>query len=300
MRALVTGATGFVGRKLLQLLERPVVLSRDPERARRALGADLAVFPWDPEAGPPPAESLRNIDAIFHLAGETVAGRWNEAKKQRIRESRVRSTQRLVKALEAASPRPAVLVCASGVGYYGDRADEVLEEISPPGQDFLAQVCRDWEAEANRARALGVRVVALRTGIALGPKGGALAQMLIPFKLGVGGRLGNGRQWMSWIHLDDLAGLYLHAAERAEISGAVNAVAPAPATNQEFTRALAAALHRPAVFPVPEFALRLAVGEFATALLSSQRAFPRVAEQTGYQFHHPDLAEALRACVEHR
>ncbi len=299
MRALVTGATGFIGRRLVKSLERPVVLSRNPETARRSLGQEVEIHGWDPEAGPPPAEAFRGVEVVFHLAGEPVAaGRWTSAKKVRIRDSRVRGTRNLVKAIESLSERPRVLVSASAVGYYGNRGDEVLEESSPAGKDFLAEVCSAWEAEAGRAVACGLRVVTPRIGIVLDKSGGALARMLLPFKLGLGGRLGKGRQWMAWIHLDDLVGLQLFAAARNEIAGPINAVGPAPATNREFTQTLAAALKRPAIFPVPQFALRWVFGEMATVvLLASQRAVPGVAERAGYRFRHSTLSAALRAAV---
>src|SRR5437867_7309421 len=264
MRALVTGATGFIGRTLLSKLQQPAVLSRDAERARRALGPGVPVFSWDPEAALPPAESLRGIDAVFHLAGEPVAGgRWNAARKARIRESRVRGARNLVAAMEALAARPSVLVCASAVGFYGSRNDEILDEQSRPGGDFLAAVCQAWEAEVSRARQFGIRVVTPRIGIVLGPSGGALARMLTPFKVGVGGRLGSGRQWMPWVHVDDVAGLFLHAVEKTAISGPMDAVSPAPVTNREFTETLARVLHRPAIFPVPALALRIPFGELA-------------------------------------
>lgn len=297
MRALITGATGFIGRSLVERLERPVVLSRRPARALELLG-DVEAYAWEPEAGPPPAEALRGVEVIFHLAGEPVAeGRWTAAKKERIRWSRVGSTRNLVAALEASPARPRALVSASAVGFYGSRGDEILEESAPPGGGFLPAVCLAWEAEALRAQRLGVRVVTPRIGIVLGKGGGALARMLLPFKLGLGGPLAGGRHWMPWIHLDDVAGLLLHAARTEELRGPVNAVAPAPVTNCEFTRALARALHRPAFFPVPEFALRLAFGELASVLLASQRVAPRAAEKTGFRFEFPALDQALRAIV---
>jgi uncharacterized protein (TIGR01777 family) len=295
MRALVTGATGFIGRRLLRELDRPVVLARSPTRAAQVLGPGIKVVAWNADAGPPPPESFHGIDAVFHLAGESVGGgRWNQEKKRRIYDSRVRGTQHLVSALRSSGARPAVLVSASAVGFYGDRKDEIVDESFPPGRDFLAQVCQAWEAEAVQARALGIRTVTPRIGVVLGPGGGALARMLPVFKLGLGGRLGHGRQWMPWVHIDDVAGLLLHAAERAEIDGPMNAVSPEPVTNREFTRTLASVLRRPAIFPVPEFALRLALGEFASVLLASQRVVPRVAERTGYRFRYTVLSEALR------
>jgi uncharacterized protein (TIGR01777 family) len=274
------------------------VLTRDPDRAQSLLGAGVQAFPWEPEAGPPPPDCFRDIDVVFHLAGESVGeGRWTAEKKKRITSSRVRGTRHLVSGIEATHPRPAVLVSASAIGYYGDRGEEVLDESAQPGGDFLAQVCQAWEAEAARARSLGLRVVVPRIGLVLGKDGGALARMLLPFKLGLGGRLGSGRQWVSWIHLDDLAGLLLHAARKPEINGPMNAVTPGAVTNREFTRVLAAVLKRPAIFSVPAPLLRLALGEFASVLLASQRITPRIALETGYQFRYPALEDALRSAV---
>lgn len=294
MRALATGATGFIGRALLRRLESPVVLTRDPAGAKGALGG-AAVHGWQPDITPAPADALRGVDVVFHLAGESVAsGRWTATKKARIRDSRVLGTRNLVTGIERSKERPRVLVCASAVGFYGSRGDEELDEASAPGTDFLSRVCRDWEAEAAKARALGVRVVLARIGVVLGKGGGALARMLPPFRLGLGGPLGSGRQWFPWIHVEDVVGLLLHAAERGEVDGAMNVVAPEPATNREFTKALAAALRRPAFLPAPAFALRLALGEFAEVLLASQKVRPRAAERTGYRFQHPSVAGALR------
>ena len=298
MRALVTGATGFIGRRLVATLKRPVVLSRRPEAAKRILG-DVEAHAWEPEAGPPPAEALDGVDVVFNLAGESVAGgRWTAGRKARILASRVIGTRNLVMGLEAHKERPRVLVSASAVGYYGSCGGEVLEEGAQPGNDFLAKVCKAWESEAHRASALGVRVVTPRIGLVLGKNGGALARMLMPFKLGLGGRLGNGNHWVPWIHLDDLIGILLHAANN-EISGAVNAVGPKPVTNRDFTRALASALHRPAIFPVPEFGLRLIFGELASVLLASQRVVPAVAEKSNYRYRYASLEEALREIVNH-
>ncbi|MBI2826854.1 MAG: TIGR01777 family protein [Planctomycetia bacterium] len=297
MRALVTGATGFIGRRLLEEIAQPVVLSRDPARAR-AQRSGVEAHAWDPLADVPPSASFEGVEAVFHLAGESVGeGRWTAAKKQRIRDSRVVGTANLVRALAALDRRPRVLVSASAIGYYGSRGDEVLDETSAPADDFLADVCRAWEAAAMAAENHGVRAVCARFGVVLGPGGGALKKMLFPFRLGLGGRLGSGRQWMSWVHVDDVVGILLHAAKNENLRGPINAVSPAPVTNREFTRVLAGALHRPAVFPVPALGLRLAVGEFAEVLLGSQRVMPSVAQREGYAFRYPTLEGALAAAV---
>jgi uncharacterized protein len=297
MRVLVTGATGFIGQKLVERLERPVVLTRSPDSARSKLG-DVTAIRWNAEAEPPPASAFDGIDAVVHLAGEPVAeGRWNPEKKRRIRESRVLGTRNLVRGLEELAKRPRVLISASAVGWYGSRGDEILSESSALGSDFLAEVCRDWEAESHRASELGIRVVNPRIGIVLGKGGGAMEKMLLPFKLGLGGRLSHGNQWMPWVHVEDVVGLILFAIERENLVGPANATAPQPVTNREFTRTLAHVLHRPAIFPAPAFALRWAVGEFAEILLASQRVMPRVALDAGYQFEHPTLEGALHASI---
>jgi uncharacterized protein (TIGR01777 family) len=296
MKTLVTGGTGMVGPRLLRMLDQPVVLSRNPERAREKVG-HLAgrIIRWDPMAGPPPAEAFAGVEAVFHLAGESVAeGRWTAAQKARIRDSRVVGTRNLVQGIAQVSDRPRVLVSASAVGYYGDRGEEELTESASPGRDFLADVCVAWEKEALAAEKLGVRVVTERTGIVLGAGGGALAKMLTPFKLGAGGPLGNGRQWMPWVHVSDLARLYLHAAEHESIRGPMNAVAPHPVRNSEFTKALGRQLRRPAFMPAPYLGLRLLFGEFAQVLFASQRVVPQVALDTGFTFQYPDIAAALK------
>ena len=297
MKALITGGTGLLGRELLANLSDAVVLSRDPARTTRKLGGGRAVQ-WDPATEPAPLEALQGVEAVFNLAGEPVAeGRWTDDKKRRIRDSRVLGTRNLVAGLRALDRKPEVLVSASAVGYYGDRGDEELDETSQAGRGFLAEVCSEWEREALAAEALGVRVECVRIGIVLAPGGGALARMLTPFKLGAGGRLGSGKQWMPWIHIDDVVGVLLHASRTAAVRGAINAVSPHPVTNAEFTRALGHAVHRPAFLPVPKTALRIAFGEMSEILMASQRVLPRVAERTGYPFKHTELDGALAAVM---
>ncbi len=306
MRAVVTGATGLIGDRLLERLavegwDAPVVLSRDVRRALQVLERfKPVVHRWDLMAGPPTPEAFEGATAVFHLAGESVAGgRWTAARKKRILDSRVVGTQNLVAGLATIRNRPAVLVSGSAVGYYGSRGDEILTETAAPGHDFLAEVCADWEKEAITAATLGMRVALCRTGVVLGP-GGALEKMLLPFKLGLGGPLAGGRNWMPWIHIDDEVGLLLFAAQTASISGPFNATAPAPVTNREFTRALARQVHRPAFMPAPYFALRLALGEMADMLVASQRAVPQVAESAGYQFRFRELDAALAEVIERK
>ena len=273
MNIVISGASGFIGQHLLKSLAQA-------GHAMRALSRHA------------PAESLREADVIIHLAGEPVAQRWTAAAKQRIRDSRVVGTRNLVETLASLPRRPEVLICASAIGYYGSRGDEILTESSAPGSGFLPEVCVAWEREAQAAEAFGIRVVRVRIGVVLAAGGGALVRMLPPFRMGVGGRLGSGRQWMSWIHLEDLAALFQFAVE-SQVRGPLNAVAPHPATNSDFTRELARVLRRPAVFPVPEFALRLLFGEMADVLLASQRVMPAAAEAAGFHFHFPQLAQAL-------
>jgi len=300
MNITITGATGFIGRRLIELLASESgagtphqlhVLSR---RTNIRFG-DIAVWisKWDPMAEDPPAESLANADAVVHLAGEPVAQRWTPEAKTKIRESRVRSTERLVRALTKLSRRPAALVCASAIGIYGSRGDEVLTESSAPANDYLAEVCRAWEEQAVAAEALGMRVARIRIGVVLGKGGGALEKMLPPFRAFVGGKVGSGKQWMSWIHIDDMAGILRHALMNP-MSGAFNATAPNPVTNEQFTSELAKALSRPALFPVPGFVLKAMFGEMSEILLGGQRVLPRATEAAGYRLQFPVLSEALR------
>lgn len=299
MRTLVTGASGLIGRRLVGRLDDVVVLSRNPASAQ-GLGA-RNVLAWSPEAGPPPAEAMREVDVVFNLAGEPVAGgRWTAERKRRIRDSRVVGTRNLVAALTASPQRPKVLVSASAVGYYGDAGDDPVDERSRAGSDFLAEVCVAWENEALAAESLGIRVVCVRTGVVLAAGGGALAKMLPPFRMGMGARVGSGEQWTPWIHIDDVVGIMIHASQDERVRGPINAVAPTPATNAAFTRALGQALHRPAVLSVPRTALRLMFGEMSQVLTASQHVLPSVAERTGYAFKHPDLGPALEAVLAER
>jgi hypothetical protein len=294
MNVTITGASGFIGRRLMKTLlegkHSVHVLSR---HAGTNLPPGVRLSVWNATGDGPPEEALQEADAIVHLAGEPIAQRWTPEVKERIRASRVDGTRRLVEALSTVSRRPAVLVCGSATGIYGSRGDEILTESSAPGSDFLAAICKEWEKQAELAESLGMRVVTVRTGIVLGTGGGALARMLPPFRRFVGGKLGSGRQWMSWIHLDDLVGLIRFVLENP-LSGPVNGTAPNPVTNADFTRSLAAALRRPAIFPVPGLALKLLFGEMAQVLLGSQRVLPRAAQAAGFRFHYPELSRALK------
>jgi hypothetical protein len=299
MRSVVTGGTGLIGRALLRRLPGPaVVLSRTANPPAWLPGTQSFVR-WAPDAEPPPFAALEGADVVFNLMGEPAAeGRWTAEKKRRIRDSRIVGTRKLVASLAARAARPRVLVSASAVGYYGDRGDQVLDEGSTRGAGFLADVCADWEGEAMAAEQLGVRVVCVRIGLVVTPEGGALGKMLPAFRLGAGGRLGSGRQWMPWIHIDDIVGLLLHAASNQSLHGPLNGTAPAPVTNAGFTSALARALNRPALLPVPALALQALFGEMSGMLMASQRVLPRRALETGYAFAHPELDGALRALLE--
>jgi uncharacterized protein len=293
MNIAITGASGFIGRRLMKALaagdHKLRVLSR---HAGTNLPPGVQLFVWDAMKSQPPEESLQGVDAVIHLAGEPIAQRWNDEVKQKIRDSRVTGTRNLVQALSTSSARPAVLICGSAIGYYGSRGDEVLTESSAPGSGYMADVCVAWEKEADLAESLGIRLVKLRTGVVLGANGGALAKMLSPFKAGMGGKLGHGDQWMSWVHLDDLVGIIQHALENP-VRGPVNGTSPNPVTNADFTKALSHAISRPAVMPLPAFTLKFMFGEMAEVMLASQRAMPRAAEAAGYQFRYPDLEPAL-------
>ena len=284
MKIAVTGASGFIGSRLCDV-------ARSRGHGIITLGRTSGERRWDPMAGPAP---LAGADAVVHLAGDPVAsGRWTKAKMARIRDSRVVGTRNLVAGIQEAKPR--ALVCSSATGYYGDRADEELTEDSPPGSDFLAGVCKEWEAEAAKS---GIRTVSLRTGIVLGPDGGALKKMLLPFKLGLGGRLGDGRQWMSWVHRDDLVDLILHALERESVSGPLLGTAPQPATNLEFTKTLGRVLGRWTILPMPRLGARILLGKVYEVLFGSQKCRPRRTLESGFTFRHPELEPALRDVLQ--
>ena len=298
MTYLITGATGLIGQRLVAfLLNSGHAVNYLSARRSTSLDTRASFHRWD-RGQPPDFGGMPRLDAVVHLAGEPIAQRWSHAVKRRIRDSRIIGTRQLVSALGVLKHKPEVLVSASAVGYYGNRGDEVLDENSAPGSDFLAELCKDWEHEALQAENFGIRTVMIRTGIVLSSRGGALARMLPVFGWGLGGRLGDGSQWMPWIHLDDLVRLLLYSAENNSIRGPVNGCAPQPVQNSEFTKALALATHRPALFPVPGFVLRAVLGELGGFLLASERAVPKRAEAAGFQFTHPSLPEALQSLME--
>jgi hypothetical protein len=304
-RVTVTGATGLIGPRVIGALQaggaEVSVLSRDGGRAAKRLGESglqpIQGFTWDLLGEPAPAEALEGRDAIVHLAGENIAQRWNDNSKRAIRESRVTGTRNLLAGLERTSRRPATLVSSSAVGYYGAHGEEPLDEEAPAGRDFLARICVEWESEASKAAALGMRVAIVRTGVVLDKHGGALEKMLPPFRLGVGGPVAGGRQFISWIHRDDLAELITTAARDERWSGPINATAPKPVSNGAFSRALGAALKRPALLPVPGLALRALYGEMAEIVTKGARVVPAKALVLGFQFAHADLGEALSSAI---
>jgi hypothetical protein len=291
MKVAISGPTGLIGTALRESLAadgvQVVALSRKPAVP------PVETIQWDVESGRFDASGLEQVDAVVHLAGEPIAQRWNDRRKKAIRDSRVKSTALLVEGLKSLNRKPKVFISGSAVGFYGDREDEALEETSPPGSGFLAETCQAWERAAMDAMGLGIRTAVLRTGIVLSTRGGALKKMLPPFWLGVGGPVGSGRQWMSWIHIDDIVGAIRHILDKDDLMAAVNGTAPSPATNADFTRAFGRALSRPALLPAPALGLKIAFGEMATMLLEGQRVLPRKLLDTGYRFRFPELSAAL-------
>lgn len=290
LRILVSGASGPIGAALLpSLRERGYEVTR---LVRRPMAGDHEIS-WDPSNAILP-DAVSGFDAVIHLAGESIAERWTAEKKRKIRDSRVLGTKNLAEALAQAPARPKVFINSSAIGYYGDRGDEILTEQSPPGTGYLPEVCREWEAAAEPAANAGIRAVQMRTGVVLSPRGGALGKMLTPFKLGVGGRIGSGRQWMSWIDVQDMVGAIHHILNAESLHGPVNMVAPNPVTNSEFTKTLGSALSRPTIFPLPPFAVKLAFGEMGeTVLLGSQRVQPERLLASGYKFQFNELRASL-------
>ena len=311
MNIVVTGATGFLGGEIVGELLRGghhvTVLTRDVARAKSRLDSRAEPVAWGEGTSEDWKKSVSESDAVIHLAGESVAGeRWTPEVKRKLRLSRVTPTRALVDAIGEGEHKPKVLISASAVGFYGDRKEELLTEKSAPGTDFLSEVCVEWEREVSRVSEFGVREVRLRIGIVLGD-GGALAQMLKPlplpfnpYKLGLGGPMGSGRQWVPWIHVADIVGLFLWALQTGEVQGAVNAVSPNPVRNAEFARAIGRVYHRPAFVPVPAFALKAMLGEFADSLLGGQRAVPAVAESLRYRFHYEEVETALQSLLGER
>jgi uncharacterized protein (TIGR01777 family) len=293
-RILVSGVSGPIGAALL-----PSLKTRGYKITRLVRGPITGEdqIAWNPAQMIPP-ESVSGFDAVIHLAGESIVGRWTTEKKLKIRDSRVVGTRNLARALARTKNKPQVFICSSAIGYYGDRGNELLNEQSAPGSGFLADVCREWEAATKAAADAGIRTVQMRTGVVLSPKGGALGKMLTPFKMGVGGRIGSGRQWMSWIHVQDMVGA-IHHIVNGDLQGPVNMVAPKPVTNAEFTQTLASVLSRPAIFPMPACVVKLAFGEMGeTVLLGSQRVEPAQLIGSGYQFRFRDLRASLKNLLQ--
>ncbi len=298
MKILISGASGWVAKHLIPTLEAKgheihSLVRKDPKNSNE--------IQWDAEEGFTESEQakLEGFDVMIHLAGENVAGSWTKEKKRRIRDSRVVGTRVLVEALSKTANPPKHFLAASAIGYYGNRGDEILTETSPPGEGFLAEVCTAWEAESRKAADFGARVVFFRTGAVLAKDGGALAQMLTPFGFGVGGVVGSGKQWMSWIAMEDLLGIFHYALENENVRGAVNSTAPNPATNETFTKTLGEVLNRPTIIPIPEFGIKFIFGEMGeTLLLEGCRVVPKKLQDLGFTFKYPDLKEALKKAVE--
>jgi len=296
MKVAISGISGLIGSALRESLTNDghevIAISRESSLP------PLKTLTWDVDNGRFDASGLENVDVVVHLAGEPVAQRWNDERKKAIRDSRVDSTRLLVEGLQSLKNPPKLLASASAVGFYGDGGDTELDESAPPGTGFLPGVCSEWEKATAEALGIGIRAASIRTGIVLSTKGGALPQMLLPFKLGVGGPVGSGSQWMPWIHIDDVVGAYRFVIENDDLVGAVNGTAPNPVTNTEFSKALGRALHRPAVLPAPAFGLKILFGEMSEILLEGQRAIPKKLLNAGYEFKYPDVRPALEDVIE--
>lgn len=298
MKVLVTGATGFVGRvvvkQLLQAGDEVVVVTRNLPKAALTLGSQCKYFYWS-EGDALPIEAFEGVDGVVNLMGEGIADKpWTEEQKKKIYDSRIQGTKHIVEAIAKLDKKPAVLVSASAVGIYGNRGPEEINEASNLGNDFLAKVCIDWEKEASKAKPMVKRAAFIRTGVVLGRKGGALAKMLPIFKLGAGGPLGTGNQYMSWIHVEDLASMYVEALKNKSVDGVFNGTAPYPATNKEFTKALGKVLKRPTILPAPAFALKFVFGEMSTVLLDGQKVLPRKFKEVNFRYRYPTLEMALK------
>jgi uncharacterized protein len=299
MKVLVTGATGFVGKRIVKQLvengDEVIILTRNIAKAALTLGSQCKYYHWPNTLEKPPVEAFNGVEGIIHLMGEGIADkRWDEAQKQKIYESRIVTTQKLMEVIKDLPVKPKAFISTSAVGVYGDRQDEEISEESSVGSDYLAGVCKDWESEANVASTYGIRVAIIRTGVVLGRNGGALKKMLPIFKLGGGGPVGNGRQYMSWIHIDDLASMYVEALKNDTIKGPFNGTAPYPATSKEFAIVLGKTLHRPAFAPAPAFVIKLAFGEMSDVLLKGQKVLPVKFKEKKFRYRYPTLEMALK------
>ena len=301
---MITGATGFIGKELIKRLNEKgheiAALTRNSEAARFRIPVHCEIITWDPESATLPPSTLKGVDAVINLAGEGIAdGRWSPERKRKITQTRVLSTRRLIDAITYMDKKPQVFVSASAIGFYGNQRDEFLDERSLKGHGFLSDVCQHWEDEILKAKDLGIRTAVCRIGMVLGHDGGALDKILPPFKLGAGGKLGSGSQWMSWIHINDLADMMIYAIENPSIDGIYNAISPNPVLNKEFTKVLGQVLKRPTLFPVPNFVLKTVLGELSDLLLGSQKVNAQKIIDTGFEFKYPKLEEALREVCEH-
>ncbi len=303
MKTLITGATGFIGKHVIQALKKRgheiSILTRDPVGANKKINIPCHIFKWEPEKNLIPEQAFHNMDAIVHLAGENIAGgRWTKSKKNKIERSRVLATNNLIKHVKALKTKPNVIVSASAIGFYGDNGENLIDETSPPSEGFLSQVCQSWEKEILQIAQKEIRTVSLRIGVVLGHGGGAMKQILLPFRFALGGRLGKGNQWMSWIHVEDLAEMFAYGIENTNLNGVYNAVSPSPVTNLEFTKTLSQVINQPAELPVPAFALKIIFGEMSEILLNSQRVSNEKISKAGFKYKFKELKCALEDICE--